>query len=157
MDDDNAVEHIETAAKTVPVSDWSDADLAAMMKRSARNVSVFGAAVAAVAWAMKGWQTAALFAVGGAMSVLSIYEWGRLMRVLTVQMDAQTAANASSGSNSGLGTGRVVVFFMLRMVLFAGGIYGSLKCLHGSPIALICGLGLGVAGLAWEAVRTLRR
>jgi hypothetical protein len=150
MEDDKADDFPEAAATP---DNWSDADLAAMMKRAVRNVSAFGVAVAAVLWAMAGWQSAALFAVGGAMSVLSIYEWGRMTQVLTTHMDAQ----AGGSPNSGLGIGRVAVFFVLRMILFAGGIYGSLKCLHGSPIALISGLGLGVAGLAWEAVRTLRR
>ncbi len=151
-----AVEHAEEIAEAEPAADmsqWTDADLAAMMKRAVRNTGLAGAAIALVLWPLAGWQTGALFAVGGAISVLSIYEWGRMTKLLTARMDGE----GGSSSNSGLGIGRVVSFFLLRMILFAGGIYVSLKCLHGSPIALISGLGLGLAGLAWEAVRTLRR
>jgi hypothetical protein len=66
-------------------------------------------------------------------------------------MDGQKA-----GRGSGFGTGVVVSLFLLRLILFAGLIYGSLKCFHGSPIALLCGLGLALAGLAWQALRVLR-
>jgi len=50
----------------------------------------------------------------------------------------------------------VVFLFLVRLILFAGAIYGSLKCFHGSPIALFGGLALGLSGLVWEAVRMLR-
>ena len=89
--------------------------------------------------------------VGAAISIGSIYEWGRLFCQISARMDGQKA-----GRGSGFGTGVVVGFFLLRLILFAGLIYGSLKCFHGSPIALLCGLGLGLAGLAWQAMRVIR-
>ena len=49
-----------------------------------------------------------------------------------------------------------VVFFVLRLTVFGGAIYGSLKCFHGSVVALLCGLGLAVVATAWEALRLLR-
>jgi hypothetical protein len=49
----------------------------------------------------------------------------------------------------------VLVFFVLRLTVFAGVIYGSLKCFHGSVVALLCGLGLAALAVMWEAVRML--
>jgi hypothetical protein len=50
----------------------------------------------------------------------------------------------------------VVTLFVLRLTVFAGVIYGSLKCFRGSVIALLCGLGLALVTMAWEALRLLR-
>jgi hypothetical protein len=50
----------------------------------------------------------------------------------------------------------VVLFFVLRLTVFAGVIYGSLKCFHGSVVALLCGLGLAALTVGWEVVMLLR-
>jgi hypothetical protein len=134
-----------------PILEFTDADLAALLKRAVRVTAALGAVIALILWPVAGWQTAALFAVGAAISIGSIYEWGRLFRVIGARMDGQKA-----GRGSGFGTGVVVSLFLLRLILFAGLIYGSLKCFHGSPVALLCGLGLALAGLAWQAMRVLR-
>jgi hypothetical protein len=134
-----------------PILDFSDADLAALLKRVVRRTVALGAAAALILWLVTGWQTGALFAVGAAISIGSIYEWGRLFRHIAARMDGQ-----KSGGGSGFGTATVVGLFLLRLVIFAVVIYGSLKCFHGSPIALLCGLGLALAGLVWEALRVLR-
>jgi hypothetical protein len=137
--------------KPHPILEFSDADLAALLKRTVQVTAALGVVVALVLWPATGWQTAALFAVGAAISVGSIYEWGRLIRHVTARMDGK-----KQGSGSGFGTGVVVSLFLLRLAIFAGLIYGSLKCFHGSPIALLCGLGLALAGLSWQALRVLR-
>jgi hypothetical protein len=134
-----------------PILEFTDADLAALLKRAVWITAALGVAVALILWPVAGWQTAALFAVGAAISIGSIYEWGRLFRVIGARMDGQ-----KTGCGSGFGTGVVVSLFLLRLILFAGLIYGSLKCFHGSPVALLCGLGLALAGLAWQALRVLR-
>ncbi len=138
-----------------PILSFSDADLAALLKRVVRDTAVLGAVVALVLWPAMGWQTAALFAIGAAISIGSIHEWGRLFRHIAARMDAQKTG-ADPGRGSGFGTALVVVFFLLRLVLFAVVIYVSLKCFHGSPVALLCGLGVALAGLAWQAMRVLR-
>jgi hypothetical protein len=48
------------------------------------------------------------------------------------------------------------VFFVLRLTVFAGAIYVSLKCFRGSLVALLCGLGLALLAMLWEAIRLLR-
>jgi hypothetical protein len=50
----------------------------------------------------------------------------------------------------------VVIFFVMRLAVFAGAIYGSLKCFQGSVVALLCGLGLAVMSVGWEVIRLLR-
>ena len=134
-----------------PILEFSDADLAALLKRVVWATAVLGAVVALILCVAMGWQTGALFAVGAAISIGSIYEWSRLIRKVTERLDGK-----KTGRGSGFSTGVVVILFLLRLALFAVVIYGSLKCFHGSPIALLCGLGLALAGLSWEAMRVLR-
>lgn len=136
------------APPTHPIVDFTFADLTALLRRAVRLTVALGVTIALILWLAAGWQTGALFAVGAALSVGSIFEWGRLFRVVNARMDG--------ARSSGLGTGLVVGLFLLRLTVFAVVIYGSLKFLHGSPIALLCGLGLALAGLVWEAMRVLR-
>lgn len=137
---------------THPIVDFTFADLTALLRRAVRITLAIGVAVSLGLWVWQGWRTAALFAVGAALSIASIYEWGRLFRLINARMDGERS--------SGLGTGLVVALFLLRLTVFGAVIYGSLKCFHradsGSPIALLCGLGLALAGLVWEAMRVLR-
>jgi len=142
-----------------PILEFSDADLAALLKRVVQATAALGVVIAVVLWAAMGWQTGALFAVGAAISIGSIYEWSRLIRHVTARMDRQQAlarGETPQGRVSGFGSFTVVTLFLLRLILFGVAIYVSLKCLHGSPIALLCGLGLALAGLVWEAMRVLR-
>lgn len=146
-----------------PIVEFTDADLAAMLRRVVRLTAVLGVVLALVLWVVAGWQTAALFAVGAAISVGSVYEWARLIRVVTARLDRMSQASAGGGGaesadarRAGLGPAVVVVLFLMRLMIAGVAIYVSLKCFHGSPIALLCGLGLALAGLVWEAVRALR-
>ena len=134
-----------------PIVDFTFTDLKALLKRAVRATAVLGVVVAVALWGAYGWQTAALFAVGGAISIGSIYEWGRLIRVFSGRMEG-----SPEGKSSGFGVGLVVTLFLFRLAIFGAAIYVSLRCLHGSPIALLCGLALGLAGLVWEALRVLR-
>jgi uncharacterized membrane protein len=118
-----------------------------MLKRAIRNTLILGMIPAAVLIFVSGWRNAAMLAVGTAISAASILEWQRLVRLVNAKLDKQkTPASAPV----------VVLFFVLRLTVFAGVIYVSLKCFHGSVIALLCGLGLAVVAIAWEALRLLR-
>jgi hypothetical protein len=130
-----------------PIADFTDADLARLLDNVVRITLILGIVAALVLWPVLGWQTAALFAVGAAISVASVWEWKRMVRIFNARMDRQQTPR---------GAGVVVTFFFLRVALFGGAIYVSLKCLHGSPIALLSGLALAVAGLAWESLKLLR-
>lgn len=121
--------------------------LYAMLRRAMRNSVVLAVLIAAGVWIGSGWRNAAMLAVGAAISVASIYEWLRLARVINARLDRQKPAAHS---------GVVVLFFLLRLALFAAVIYGSLKLIQGSGIALLCGLALAVTTMGWEALRLLR-
>ncbi len=83
---------------------------------------------------------------GALISAASIFEWQRLARVISAKLEDQKTPRSAPA---------VVVFFVLRLILFAGVIYGSLKCFQGSAVALLCGLGLAVLTIMWEALRLL--
>jgi len=94
-----------------------------------------------------GWRSGAMLLTGTLISAASIWEWQRLIRVMNARMDKQkTPASAPV----------VVLFFVLRLTVFAGVIYGSLKCFQGSVAALLFGLGLAVLAIGWEAIRLMR-
>jgi Na+/H+-translocating membrane pyrophosphatase len=132
---------------THPIVEMTDADLAAMMVRAVRVTAILGLIISLILLFAMGWQNAALFAVGAAISAASIYEWMRLIRLFNARLDQQKAPRGAT---------LVISLFLLRLVFFAGAIYGSLKCFQGSPIVLVCGLALAIAGLVWEAFRLLR-
>lgn len=133
--------------ETHPIVDVSQTDLDAMLKRALRNTLILGLIAAIVVSIGSGWRSAGMLVTGTLISAASIWEWQRLARVINARMDKQKTP--ASGSV-------VVVFFVLRLTVFAGVIYGSLKCFHGSVVALLCGLALAVLTVGLEAIRLLR-
>jgi len=133
--------------ETHPVVDLTQADLDAMLNRALRNTLILGLISALVVSIGAGWRSGAMLATGTLISAASIWEWQRLIRVMNARMDKQkTPASAPV----------VVLFFVLRLTVFAGVIYGSLKCFEGSVAALLFGLGLAVLAIGWEAIRLMR-
>jgi len=132
---------------THPIVEMKQADLDAMLTRALKKTVLAGVVLAVVLGIAGGWRNGAMAVAGAAISAASILEWQRLARVMSARMDQQrTPAGAWS-------TG---LFFVLKLTIFAGVIYGSLKFLRGSPIALLCGLALAVLTLGWEMIRLLR-
>jgi hypothetical protein len=132
---------------THPLVGMTDAALAALLRRAIRDTLILGlipSAVLAFTW---GWRNAAMLAVGTLISAASILEWQRLIKLINAKMDKEKTPRSALV---------VVSFFVLRLTVFAGVIYGSLKCFQGSVIALLCGLGLAVLATAWEALRLLK-
>jgi uncharacterized membrane protein len=133
--------------ETHPLASLSDAALQGLLRRAMRNTLILGLISAVALLIASGWRNAAMMAVGAAISAASILEWQRLVRFVNARMDkSQNPGSAAT----------VVLFFVLRLTVFAGAIYVSLKCFHGSVVALLCGLGLAMAATAWEALRLLR-
>jgi uncharacterized membrane protein len=133
--------------ETHPIVDLTQADLDAMLQRALRNTLILGAVAALIIWIGGGWRSAAMLGTGTLISAASIWEWQRLIRLINARLDKQkTPASAPV----------VVLFFVLRLTVFAGVIYGSLKCFHGSIVALLFGLSLAVLAIGWEAIRLLR-
>jgi len=133
--------------ETHPIVDITHADLDALLWRAMRATLVMGVVAALVVWIGSGWRNAVMLCAGALISAASIWEWQRLIRVINTRMEKQrTPANSVV----------VVVFFVLRLTVFALVIYVSLKCFQGSVAALLCGLALAVLTVGWQIVRLLR-
>ncbi len=133
--------------ETQPVPDVSPDALYSMLKRAMRNTLILGALGAAAVWIGSNWRNAAMLLAGSAISAASIWEWLRLARIINARLD-----NQKSAANTPV----TVLFFLFRLALFAGVIYGSLKLIHGTGVALLCGLALAVTTMGYEALRMLR-
>jgi len=130
-----------------PIVALTDEALQALLKRAMVITLALGMLSALALWIASGWRNAAMLAVGALISAASVMEWQRLVRLINAKLDSQKTPR---------GAVLVVTFFMLRLIIFAGVIYVSLKCFQGSAIALLFGLGLAVIAIAWEALRLLR-
>jgi hypothetical protein len=133
--------------ETHPIVGLTDQALESLLKRSVRDTLILGLIPAVVLLIASGWRNAAMLAVGALISAASIVEWQRLIKLINAKMDKQKTPRSAVV---------VVAFFVLRLTVFAGVIYGSLKCFQGSVVALLCGLGLAVVATAWEAFRLLK-
>ncbi len=133
--------------ETHPIVDFSNEALEAVFRRAIRNTLILGLVAAVVVVVASGWRDGAMLVTGTLISAASIFEWQRLVRVINAKLDKQQTPRSAPA---------VVLFFVLRLTVFAGAIYGSLKCFHGSVVALLCGLALALAATAWEALRLLR-
>ena len=121
--------------------------LEALLKRAIRITLILGLLAALIVWKAAGWRDAAMLATGTLISAASILEWKRMVQFVNARMDQQQLPR---------GAALTFVFFVLRLIVFGGVIYGSLKCFQGSVAALLCGLGLAVLAMVWEALRLLR-
>lgn len=133
--------------ETHPMSEITDETLEGMLRRALRITLVIGALAALILWKAAGWRDAAMMATGAAISAASIYEWRRLARLISAAFQKNQAPRGAV-----LG----IVFFLLRLGVFAAAIYVSLKCFRGSAVALLCGLALALGAMVWEALRLLR-
>jgi len=133
--------------ETHPLALLTDESLQALLRRAIRITLILGLLAAAAVWIGSNWRNAAMLATGTLISAASILEWQRLVRLITAKMDQKQMPR---------GGALAAVFFVLRLIVFGAAIYGSLKCFRGSVTALVCGLGLAVAAMLWEAIRLLR-
>lgn len=130
-----------------PILDISPQQVEGLFRRAMRNVLILGGLAALAVLLGSGWRSAAMLLTGALISAASIYEWQRLARVINARLDKQKTPTTAFA---------VVVFFVLRLTVYAAAIYGSLICFQGSVVALLCGLGLAVLAIGWEAIRLLR-
>jgi hypothetical protein len=133
--------------ETSPIAGLTDEALQALLKRAIRDTLILGLIATLILLFASGWRNAAMLAVGAIISAASILEWQRLIRLINDRLDQKKTPR---------GAAAVVVFFMIRLAIFGAAIYGSLKCFQGSAIALLCGLGLAMIAMAWEALRLLK-
>jgi hypothetical protein len=129
------------------LANLTDEDLQALLKRSIRNTVLLGLLGSVVLTIASGWRNGAMLMTGTVISAASIMEWQRLVKLINDRIRKQKSSQSAF---------LVITFFLFRLCFFGAAIYGSLKCLRGSGIALICGLSLAVVTLTWEALQLLR-
>lgn len=130
-----------------PLAHLTDEGLQALLRRAIRITLIVGLLASLVLWKASGWRDAAMLATGALVSAASILEWRRLIRFLNAKLDQHQAPRGAAVS---------AVLFVFRLMIFGGALYVSLKCFRGSVVALLCGLGLAVLVMVWEALRLLR-
>jgi hypothetical protein len=130
-----------------PFLTFTDADLSAALFRAIRNIGWMALAAIPIIWTISGWQSAALFVVGAAISAGGIYESRRLIRVVNAKLDNQRSPRS---------TGFVIAMFFLRLFIAAGVLYVSLRWLNGAVYSIIAGLALAIVALSIEAVLLTR-
>ncbi|MGA3069215.1 MAG: hypothetical protein ABSD43_03270 [Terracidiphilus sp.] len=129
------------------IVDIGEEDQQALLQRAMRNTLIVGLLSSLALLIGSGWRSAAMLLTGTLISAASILEWRRLLRVINAKLNNRKTPRS---------TPAVVLFFVLRLTVFAGVIYGSLKCFQGSVVALLCGLGLAALTIGWEVVALLR-
>lgn len=117
-----------------------------MLQRAMVKTLILGVIASIVLLIASGWRNAGMLMAGALISGASLFEWQRLARVIRAKLEAQKAPRSAPA---------VVIFFLLRLALYAGAIYVSLRCLQGSVVALLCGLGLAAVTILWQALRML--
>ena len=126
---------------------FSDQDFRQTILRALRLLAVISVAGALLLWWKLGWQSAALLAVGAAISASGLWEWLRLMTAVMARMDQGGMAKPM---------GMVLLGFFLRLAATIALLYVSLKVLNGSVYALAAGLALGVFALTVEGLRLVK-
>ncbi len=130
-----------------PFLTFTDADLSATLFRAIRDVGLLALVGLPIVWIASGWQSAALYLVGAAISAGGIYESRRLIRVVNAKLDNQKTPRS---------TGLVIGMFLFRLLIAGGALYVSLRWLSGSVYSVIAGLALAVVALSIEAVLLTR-
>jgi hypothetical protein len=138
----------ETPNYSATSTGLTDADVRNTMLGSIRLLLVLAAVAAGLIWWRLGWQSALLLAVGAGISATSLWEWMRLIAAINERMDAGRKPRPM---------GMILFGFFARLGLTLAVLYGSLKYLHSTVIALAVGLGLGLLSLVLEALRLLKR
>ena len=124
----------------------TDAHLKRAMFHAMRLVAILAVVLALVLLLTAGWQTAVLLLIGAAIAGTGLWEWQKLLALISAKLENQGRA----------GGARVIVGFLLRLLVAAVILYVSLKSLHGSVYALLGGLALAAVALAIEAARLVR-
>jgi len=133
-----------------PLAAFSDEDARRVILRALRLLVVVTALAVPFVWWKLGWQSAALLAVGAAISGAGLWKWLRLMAAVMVRMDS------SDPQARARPMGRVLMGFFLTLGLMLGVLYVSLKYLDGSVYALAAGLAMGVFALTIEGLRLVK-
>ncbi len=131
---------------------FSDGDFRQTILRAIRLLLVLTVvALPLVWWRLGGWRAGAMLLVGSAISASGLWEWLRLLTALMARMDA-----SEEGIEGTRPMGLLLTGFFVRLAVVVVVLYGSLRYLEGSVVALAAGLGLGVFSLTVEGLRLVK-
>ena len=133
------------------LSEFTDADFRATILRALRLLAVLTLVALPLIWWKLGWRSGVLLLVGAGISGSGLWEWLRLLTAVMRRMDVGGDPAASMRP-----MGLILVGFFVRLVLVVGVLYGSLRLLEGSVIAIALGLGLGIVSLTIEGLRLVK-
>ncbi len=132
-------------AEPAEVRDFTDRDFRKVVLRALRLLTVVTlVALPLVWWRMGGWRSATMLLVGALISGSGLWEWLRLLTALLPRLE---------GGGKASPMGLLLAGFFLRLAIVLMVLYGTLRFLRGSDIALAVGLGLGIFALTIEGVR----
>ena len=129
------------------LAEFTDQDFRATILRALRLLLGLTVVVLPLMWWHWGWRSGLLLIVGAAISASGLWEWLRLLTAVMRRMD---------GGGQMRPMALVVFGFFVRLVVVVGVLYGSLKLLQGSVVAIAVGLGLGVVSLTIEGLRLVK-
>lgn len=133
--------------KEMELSEFTDGDFRSTVLRALRLLLILTVVALPLIWWRFGWRSGVLLLVGAGISASGLWEWLRLLTAVMKRMDAGGEMRPMA----------LVVFgFFVRLVLVVGVLYGSLKLLQGSVVAIAVGLGLGVISLTIEGLRLVK-
>ena len=133
------------------LSEFTDRDFRATILRALRLLLILALMALPLIWWKFGWRSGLLLLVGAGISASGLWEWLRLLTAVMKRMDA------SGGSAETMRPVALVFFgFFVRLLLVIGVLYGSLKLLQGSVVAIAVGLGLGILALTIEGLRLVK-
>lgn len=135
-------------------ANFTDEDARAVIGRAVKIVAVLAVIGIVPAWIKGGWRSAVLLLVGAAIAGSGLWEWRRLMAALTVRMEPLPGEHIVGARRPSIGF--ALVGFFLRLFVVVLVLYGSLKYLNGSALALAAGLAMGVVALTIEGLRLIR-
>ena len=129
------------------LEDFSDRDFRETILRAIRLLLGMTLLALPLLWWRLGWRSGALLLVGSAISASGLWEWLRLLTALMERMD---------GGERPRPVALLLTGFFVRLAVVVVLLYGSLKFLEGSVIALAVGLSLGVFALTVEGLRLVK-
>lgn len=126
---------------------FTDQDFRRTILRALRLLLVFTVLALPVFWWRSGWRSGVSLLIGAGISASGLWEWLRLLTALMERMDAGAKVRPM---------GLLLTGFFIRLAVVVAVLYGSLKFLEGSVVALAAGLGLGVISLTIEGLRLVK-
>jgi len=93
------------------IVDIGEEDQQALLQRAMRNTLIVGLLSSLALLIGSGWRSAAMLLTGTLISAASILEWRRLLRVINAKLNNRKTPRSAPA---------VVLFFVLRLTVFAG-------------------------------------